>query len=345
MEVLLDVVTGVGAGQKITVREGQTLSIGRTNKSDVAIPDDYMSGLHFAVECGPGGCRVLDRQSSNGTFLNESRIHEAMIASGDKIRAGQSTFVVQFQKAGAPAGMPAPSFAAPAPPAPPAAPSFSPPPPAPSFSRPEPATPAFMPPATPQPVMPAYVPPAPPAPALPAAKLASPPSPSWAGRVAAPSAAVFTRPAVLTVGSWRFGLIPLGWSPAEGFGIQLDSKEGFPSSVVATEEQLFEGGTLAQYVEAQVTMLRQYLREPSFEAALPPSIPGADETVALDVRFQTKEGEAIFYGRVYARAGNSVGTLTLTALEKDLAAARKAFGELLSEIGFTPPRAVASRHA
>jgi hypothetical protein len=316
MEVVLEVMTGVGAGQRIAVREGQTVSIGRTSKSDVAIPDDYMSGLHFAVSNGPAGCRVMDRQSSNGTFLNESRVHEAMVASGDKIRAGQSTFVVQFQKAGA--GMGAPS--APAFPPPP-----TPPPPA-LVSKPAPAAQSFSAPEPP-----------PPAPA-PRPHVAPPPPPA-APRAVAPSAAVFSRPAVHTVGSWRFGVIPMGWQTTEGFGVQVEKKEGFPASVVATEEQLFEGGTLAQFVEAQVTMLRQYLREPQFEAALPPSIPGADETVALDVRYSTKEGQSIFYRRVYARAGAVVGVLTLTTLEKDLAEVRKGFSELLGEIGFTPQRA------
>jgi hypothetical protein len=259
----------------------------------------------------------MDRQSSNGTFLNESRVHEAMVASGDKIRAGQSTFVVQFQKAGA--GMGAPS-----------APAFPPPPPTPPppamVSKPAPAAQSFSAPEPP-----------PPAPA-PRPHVAPPPPPA-APRAVAPSAAVFSRPAVHTVGSWRFGVIPMGWQTTEGFGVQVEKKEGFPASVVATEEQLFEGGTLAQFVEAQVTMLRQYLREPQFEAALPPSIPGADETVALDVRYSTKEGQSIFYRRVYARAGAVVGVLTLTTLEKDLAEVRKGFSELLGEIGFTPQRA------
>ena len=34
MEVVLEVITGVGMGQRHVVREGQTLTIGRTNKSD-----------------------------------------------------------------------------------------------------------------------------------------------------------------------------------------------------------------------------------------------------------------------------------------------------------------------
>ncbi|MGH9815526.1 MAG: FHA domain-containing protein [Candidatus Acidiferrales bacterium] len=327
MDVLLEVITGVGAGQRLAVREGQTLTIGRTNKSDVAIPDDYMSGLHFAVECSAAGCRVLDRQSSNGTFLNESRIHDAMVASGDKIRAGQSTFVVQFAKQ----AQPWPEMGA--------APRYTPPPtpPQPSFNAPQPPTARPYDPPTPAPATPAFAAPAPPA-AKPFEATPAPPI-SSAPRAVAPTAAVFSRPALLTVGSWRFGVIPEGWQPTEGFGLQVAAKEGFPSSVVATEEQLFEGGTLQQFVEAQVTMLRQYLRGPSFEAALPPSIPGADETVALDVRYSTKQGESIFYRRVYARAGGTVGVLTLTTLEKDLPSIKGAFGELLGEVGFTPQRA------
>ncbi len=148
------------------------------------------------------------------------------------------------------------------------------------------------------------------------------------------------RPAsVLTIGSWSFGRIPDGWEPLEGFGIQQNRKDGFQSSIVATEEQLFEGSTLQQFVEAQVTMLRQYLREPNIEAALPPGIPGAEETVAIDVRYSTKEGEGVIYKRVYTRAAIHVGVLTLTTLEKDLQSILPAFREVIEQTGFFPAKA------
>jgi hypothetical protein len=55
-----------------------------------------MSGLHFAIEFGPKGCRILDLQSSNGTFLNGARVTEALLANGDEIRAGATAFVVRM---------------------------------------------------------------------------------------------------------------------------------------------------------------------------------------------------------------------------------------------------------
>ena len=115
----------------------------------------------------------------------------------------------------------------------------------------------------------------------------------------------------------------------------LDAKDAFPSSIGAMEEPLGPGITLQQYVEAQTKMFREYLREPRIDAALPPTIPGAVETVALEVRYNTKEGPSIYYHRVYARIGSTIGVLTLTTLEKDLSSLRPAYDSVLSGISFS----------
>ena len=76
---------------------GKPLRIGRTNKADHAFPDDkLMSSLHFAIEYGEKGCRLLDLNSSNGTFLNGARVKEAALANGDEIRAGNTVFVIRM---------------------------------------------------------------------------------------------------------------------------------------------------------------------------------------------------------------------------------------------------------
>jgi hypothetical protein len=81
----------------VPVTRGQPLRVGRTDKADHPFPDDkQMSGLHFAVEYGEKGCRILDLQSSNGTFLNGARVKEALLANGDEIRAGNTVFVVRM---------------------------------------------------------------------------------------------------------------------------------------------------------------------------------------------------------------------------------------------------------
>ena len=98
------------------------------------------------------------------------------------------------------------------------------------------------------------------------------------------------------------------------------------------EEPLGPNLTLQQYVEAQIKMFREYLREPKIEAALPPKIPGAAETMALDVRYSTKEGQWVYYQRVYARRGGVVGVLTLTTLEQDAAAIRSDYDSVLAAL-------------
>ncbi len=86
------------AGKVIGLRTGESVTIGRAaGRAQFALPHDtFMSGVHFAVECGASGCRVQDRKSSNGTFLNGAKIQDAMLANGDEIKGGQTVFKVKI---------------------------------------------------------------------------------------------------------------------------------------------------------------------------------------------------------------------------------------------------------
>jgi hypothetical protein len=97
MRILLEISSGPNTGTKISLTHGQPLRIGRNPKADHSFPDDkLMSSLHFAIEHGEKGCRILDLQSSNGTFLNGARVKEATLANGDEIRAGNTVFVIRM---------------------------------------------------------------------------------------------------------------------------------------------------------------------------------------------------------------------------------------------------------
>ena len=98
MGVLLEINAGPMAGKKIAIVTGQTVTFGRAvGRAEFPLPHDtFMSGVHFAVECGSGGCRVQDRKSSNGTFLNGAKIQDAMLANGDEIKGGQTIFGVKI---------------------------------------------------------------------------------------------------------------------------------------------------------------------------------------------------------------------------------------------------------
>jgi len=308
--------------------------IGRApDRAQFAVPhDNHMSGVHFAVECGPSGCRVVDKKSTNGTFLNGAKIQEAMLATGDEIKSGQTVFVVRIVPDDQlPAASSSPQSAA----APAAVAPREIPVPVPTPVRPA-VTPPPAPMSTPERT---HKIPEPPAPSPAAQARPSPrPTPQVPKPAVAPVSAPSERPSpspAFSVGHWAFQKIPDGWQIQEGLGIQQDVKDAFPSNIGAMEEPLGPGITLPQYVEAQTKMLREYLREPKIDAALPPTIPGSAETVALEVRYSTKDGPSIYLQRVYARSGSTIGVLTLTTLEKDLSSVRPTYDSVLAAISFS----------
>ena len=98
--VILEIVSGPLTGQIIEVRAGSITRIGRTAKADCALTQDsFLSSIHFGVGSGETGFYVRDLESSNGTFLNGSKIGQAMLRDGDRIHAGQSIFLVHIDRA------------------------------------------------------------------------------------------------------------------------------------------------------------------------------------------------------------------------------------------------------
>jgi len=98
MEVVLGIKSGPLAGKSVLVSAGRPVLIGRApERAQFSVPhDNLMSGIHFAVECGTNGCRVVDKKSTNGTFLNGARIQAAILADCDEIKSGQTIFVVRI---------------------------------------------------------------------------------------------------------------------------------------------------------------------------------------------------------------------------------------------------------
>jgi FHA domain len=289
MGISLEIKSGPLAGQRIPVRAGQTFLIGRAaERAQFAVPhDSKMSGVHFVVECGTNGCRVIDKKSTNGTFLNGARIKEAVLANGDEIESGQTIFVVRIVPDG-------------------------------QLSAPT-SSPIGA------------------APKSPAHAVA--PTDTANAKSSTPFALALRQtgqPHALVIGNWAFQEIPEGWQIKEGLGIQQVVKDAFPAGIAATEEPLGPGTTLVQYVEAHTKMLEQNLPEPKIVAGAPPAIRGAEEIVALEIRFTFKDGPAVCWRRVYARSGSTIGVLMLTTLEKDLSSVQPSYDSVLSAISFSP---------
>src|SRR5260370_12669804 len=283
MAVLLQIKTGPLAGKQTSLATGQSILVGRApDRAQFAIPhDNHMSGVHFAVECGPNGCRVIDKKSTNGTHLNGAKIQEAMLASGDEIKSGQLVFVVRIVPDDHLSANPS-SPEAVAQPSGTARREF--PSPAPAPAR-QPVAPRSAPSPTPERTYktPDAPPPSPSIQDRPAQRPVPPtPRPSAPGPALSPRP---SQPPALAIGSWSFRKIPDGWQIQEGLGIQQDVKDAFPASVGAMEAPLCPDLTLPQYLEAPTKMFREHLREPKIDPAPPPNIPGSAATVALQLRY------------------------------------------------------------
>ncbi len=66
-------------------------TLGRSVGNDVAIQDEKMSGRHARIECNKQGFRIVDLGSTNGTYVNDQKVHEASLRPGDVIRMGETT--------------------------------------------------------------------------------------------------------------------------------------------------------------------------------------------------------------------------------------------------------------
>lgn len=100
MNIFIEIVSGPEKGRTLQLSDNQLLRVGRSENSDVALPlDKSISSLHFSLECADQTCRLRDLKSRNGTFLNGRRVTEALLKTGDEIRAGHTTCVVSVHEA------------------------------------------------------------------------------------------------------------------------------------------------------------------------------------------------------------------------------------------------------
>lgn len=278
-----------------------------------------MSSVHFAVECSSQRSRVIDQKSANGTHLNGAKIAEAVLSNGDQIRAGQTIFAVRMV---ADEKLPEEQRAIPVSPSLTSHRSTGSTRDSDMFvSASDPGLGARSQSAAGAPSQLRKDETGPP-------RLPTPLGSSWQ-RAGASGKVPF-----LQIGGWIFFALPVGWEVKDEFGIQRTGKDRFPSTVTATDETLQEGIELQAFVELQISMLRQYLREAKIEATLSPVIPGAEEKISFNVRYSTRDGQILFYRRVYARSGKTVGAITLTSLENDLEYVLPEFDVILAGVQF-----------
>jgi hypothetical protein len=96
---------GVGvAGRRFVLRAGRQ-TIGRREDNDLAVDDPSVSSSHAWIVNQRGHCVIMNTLSTNGTFVNDQRIHETTLRHGDHVRLGQAEFVFLTREPGSVAGV------------------------------------------------------------------------------------------------------------------------------------------------------------------------------------------------------------------------------------------------
>jgi adenylate cyclase len=83
-------------GESYDLRTGITLVVGRGMGSDIPLQDPTISRRHAELTRTPEGLSVRDLGSSNGTFVNGTRVKSATLAPGDTVLFGNVPFRVEL---------------------------------------------------------------------------------------------------------------------------------------------------------------------------------------------------------------------------------------------------------
>ncbi len=71
---------------------GEARRIGRVPDNDIVVPHLSVSRHHAELRTTAGGYCIVDLGSHNGTFVNEQRVTAAVLADGDTVGFGDTTF-------------------------------------------------------------------------------------------------------------------------------------------------------------------------------------------------------------------------------------------------------------
>jgi len=82
-----------GASKRIDLES--SLSVGRADDNDIPVPENAVSRLHCVVNLvGDRPC-LVDQSSTNGSYLNGTRVTHAWLAHNDTVRVGRTTLRVE----------------------------------------------------------------------------------------------------------------------------------------------------------------------------------------------------------------------------------------------------------
>lgn len=74
---------------------GAIKTVGRAPRADFVVDAPLVSRLHCRLTLQDNGVLVEDLDSTNGTFVNGTRVRKSLLGSGDTLRVGRVEFAVR----------------------------------------------------------------------------------------------------------------------------------------------------------------------------------------------------------------------------------------------------------
>ena len=90
---VVSVLEGPDVGKRFTVDDfvTQRVLVGQSPVCTVCLTDRAVSRRHAALEGDRAGMRLIDLESSNGTFVNDLRVRDVSLRGGETVRMGSTT--------------------------------------------------------------------------------------------------------------------------------------------------------------------------------------------------------------------------------------------------------------
>jgi pSer/pThr/pTyr-binding forkhead associated (FHA) protein len=78
------------------VPPGAVKTLGRAPRADLVVDAALVSRLHCRLEAGEHGVEVIDLESTNGTYVNDTRVARGTLMDGDRLRVGRIELTVNL---------------------------------------------------------------------------------------------------------------------------------------------------------------------------------------------------------------------------------------------------------
>jgi pSer/pThr/pTyr-binding forkhead associated (FHA) protein len=94
MFMFLEFTNSDGKRHEINLDGRSSITFGRTQESDVCIPENRISRIHAEIKLWDSDYVIKDLNSRNGLFVNGIKVLVAVLKAGDVIRIGSHEFTL-----------------------------------------------------------------------------------------------------------------------------------------------------------------------------------------------------------------------------------------------------------